>query len=135
MSSKRGRAVLRLLRRLHPARDADRPGGGGEGDPAGDPRGDGREQPGAVPPTYDSYTEYALRTGGSPEEYVTTLLAANGGAMRQKHIVETADWAASSTSNYLSNLEEDGRIVRLRVGRENLVYLPERAPEGVDAPA
>lgn len=58
-------------------------------------------------------------------EAVESLLEANQGRMKQAMIADELDWTPSKTSRVLSSMEEDGRIERTRIGRENLVSLRE----------
>jgi uncharacterized membrane protein len=60
----------------------------------------------------------------SDEERVRTLLQEHGGEMRQKQIVERVDWSKAKVSRVLSRLEEEGQVVKVRLGRENVIYLP-----------
>jgi uncharacterized membrane protein len=81
----------------------------------------------------------AAATGGDPdadaagagetvvtdEERVLSHLEASGGRVRQGEIAEALDWSASKTSRVLGRMAEDGSVVKRRLGRENLVELPE----------
>lgn len=62
------------------------------------------------------------------EERVVGLLESNGGRMRQTRIVERTDWSKSKVSMLLSDMEDDGAVHKLRVGRENIVSLPGYEP-------
>lgn len=62
----------------------------------------------------------------SPEQHVMYLLEANGGQMKQSQFVEQTDWSKAKVSRKLSRLEEDGKIKRVRIGRENVVTYPDR---------
>ncbi|WP_254537793.1 helix-turn-helix transcriptional regulator [Halomarina litorea] len=55
------------------------------------------------------------------EDRVLAMLDANGGRMKQVNIVEESDWSKSKVSMLLSEMEEAGRISKLRVGRENII--------------
>ena len=59
----------------------------------------------------------------SDEERVERLLEANGGRMRQAAIVKETEWSNAKVSQLLSAMDEDGRIDKLRLGRENLIIL------------
>lgn len=63
------------------------------------------------------------------EEQVIQLLRSNGGRMRQTRIVGETDWSKSKVSMLLSDMEADGTINKLRVGRENIISLPGAEPE------
>jgi uncharacterized membrane protein len=49
--------------------------------------------------------------------------------MRQVAIVEETDWSKSKVSMLLSEMEAEGRISKLRIGRENIVSLDGQEPE------
>ncbi|CAM2885931.1 hypothetical protein HASA104033_06485 [Halobacterium salinarum] len=66
----------------------------------------------------------------SDEERVERLLTDNGGRMKQSRIVEETRWSTAKVSQVLSGMDEDGRVEKLRIGRENLISLP---GEGVDS--
>lgn len=57
------------------------------------------------------------------EDRVVQILEENGGKMKQAEIVEQTDWSKSKVSMLLSNMEEDERISKLRLGRENVIEL------------
>ncbi len=61
----------------------------------------------------------------SDEERVERLLERNGGRMKQSNIVEETGWSSAKVSQLLSKMDQDGRIDKLRIGRENLIALPE----------
>jgi hypothetical protein len=60
----------------------------------------------------------------SDEERVERLLEANGGRMKQSKIVEETRWSTAKVSQLLSSMDDEGRIEKLRIGRENLISLP-----------
>ncbi|WP_254765893.1 helix-turn-helix transcriptional regulator [Salinilacihabitans rarus] len=61
----------------------------------------------------------------SDEERVHRLLRRNGGRMKQAAIVKETGWSNAKVSQLLSKMDEDGQIEKLRIGRENLITLPE----------
>ena len=61
----------------------------------------------------------------SDEERVTRLLEQNGGRMKQATIVKETDWSNAKVSQLLSSMEEEDKIDKLRIGRENLISFPE----------
>ncbi|PSQ27695.1 hypothetical protein BRD03_05590 [Halobacteriales archaeon QS_9_68_17] len=61
----------------------------------------------------------------SDEERVTRMLEANGGRMKQANIVKETGWSNAKVSQLLSSMDEDDRIDKLRIGRENLITLPD----------
>ncbi|MFB6096669.1 MAG: hypothetical protein ABEJ74_04710 [Haloferacaceae archaeon] len=60
----------------------------------------------------------------SDEERVEHLLEGRGGRMRQAKIVEETGWSDAKVSQLLSAMDDEGRIEKLRIGRENLISLP-----------
>ncbi|MFP4530071.1 MAG: helix-turn-helix transcriptional regulator [Halodesulfurarchaeum sp.] len=65
----------------------------------------------------------------SDEERVEHLLRQNDGRMKQARIVEETRWSNAKVSQLLSAMAEAGRIEKLRIGRENLISLPEEETE------
>jgi hypothetical protein len=68
----------------------------------------------------------------SDEERVERLLEENGGRMKQATIVTETQWSNAKVSQLLSSMEEDGRIDKLRIGRENLISFPEEDVADID---
>ena len=65
---------------------------------------------------------------------VLQLLARNKGHMRQTAIVESVEWSKAKVSRLLSDLEQDDEIRRVRLGRENVVYLRGYEPATLGPP-
>ncbi len=66
----------------------------------------------------------------SDEERVLHLLREHDGRMKQAKIVEATRWSNAKVSQLLSGMAEEGTIEKLRIGRENLISLPdEDGPE------
>jgi uncharacterized membrane protein len=61
----------------------------------------------------------------SDEERVERLLREHGGRMKQARIVEETRWSNAKVSQLLSSMAEEGRVEKLRLGRENLISLPD----------
>lgn len=61
-------------------------------------------------------------------EKVQQLVRENGGRMKQSKIVDSVDWSKAKVSRLLAELEDEGRITKFRLGRENLVCLPGHEP-------
>jgi uncharacterized membrane protein len=61
----------------------------------------------------------------SDEERVERLLERNGGRMKQANIVDETGWSNAKVSQLLSSMAEDGEVEKLRIGRENLISLPD----------
>jgi hypothetical protein len=68
------------------------------------------------------------------EDRVVGLLEENGGRMKQVDIVEETGWSKSKVSMLLSDMEDDGEISKLRVGRENIVSLAGHEPDAAGSP-
>jgi uncharacterized membrane protein len=61
----------------------------------------------------------------SDEERVENLLEQNGGRMKQATIVSETGWSNAKVSQLLSSMDEEDRVDKLRIGRENLITLPD----------
>jgi len=70
----------------------------------------------------------------SDTDRVLKMLESNGGQMKQVAIVENTDWSKSKVSMLLSDMEDDGHISKLRVGRENIISLRGHEPEAAGSP-
>ncbi|WP_280587768.1 hypothetical protein [Halorubrum sp. Boch-26] len=68
----------------------------------------------------------------SDEERVERLLTENGGRMRQADIVTETGWSDAKVSQLLSEMADEGRVEKLRLGRENLISLPDGNGEADD---
>ncbi|QCS42461.1 hypothetical protein [Natrinema versiforme] len=76
-------------------------------------------------------TDDALMTD---EDRVVKLIRENGGRMKQVNIVDETGWSKSKVSMLLSDMEDDGTISKLRVGRENIISLEGFEPEATKSP-
>ncbi|KAB1186865.1 MULTISPECIES: hypothetical protein [Haloferax] len=65
----------------------------------------------------------------SDEERVELLLEQNGGRMKQANIVKETGWSDAKVSQLLSAMADNGRVEKLRLGRENLISLPDEDDE------
>lgn len=70
----------------------------------------------------------------SDEDRVIAMLEDRGGRMKQVNIVEETGWSKSKVSMLLTDMEEDGTLSKLRVGRENIVSLSGHEPEAAGSP-
>lgn len=61
----------------------------------------------------------------TPDERVLSLLREEGGRMKQARVAERLDWSSAKTSRVVGDLREAGEVETFRVGRENVVALPE----------
>ena len=70
----------------------------------------------------------------SNEERVLQLLEQNGGRMKQKKVADDLDWTAAKTSQVVGDLRDEEKVESFRLGRENVLTLPdvEIEPSGAD---
>ena len=61
----------------------------------------------------------------SNEERVLRLLEDRGGRIKQQEVVSELEWTEAKTSQVVGQLREDGEIEVFRIGRENVLALPE----------
>lgn len=61
----------------------------------------------------------------SNEEQVLAVLDANGGRMKQQELVQELEWTDAKTSQVVGNLRDEGKIEGFRLGRENVLKLPD----------
>ncbi|WP_254862675.1 helix-turn-helix transcriptional regulator [Halovivax gelatinilyticus] len=61
-------------------------------------------------------------------ERVLELVDANGGRMKQTEIVDSVEWSKAKVSRLLADLESNEDIIKLRLGRENLICRPGNEP-------
>lgn len=64
----------------------------------------------------------------SNEERVLRLLERQGGRVKQKAIVDELGWTEAKTSQVVGSLREQGKIESFRLGRENVLALPQEEP-------
>jgi len=62
----------------------------------------------------------------SNEERVLRLLEKNGGRMKQQEVVEELGWTEAKTSQVVTGMREEGEIDAFRLGRENVLTLPDK---------
>ncbi|MFC6786629.1 helix-turn-helix transcriptional regulator [Halobaculum halobium] len=101
---------------------------------AGGPGGDGPDSGGSAAAGTDSDSEHGDGDGDattppeellSPHERVTRLVTDNGGRMKQADVTEELGWSAARTSQVVGDLRDDGDIESFRLGRENVLRIPE----------
>lgn len=61
----------------------------------------------------------------SNDEQVLRVLEQHGGRMRQQQIVAATGWTEAKTSQVISGLRAEGKIEGFRLGRENILSLPD----------
>jgi hypothetical protein len=70
------------------------------------------------------------------EQRIVEILSAHDGRIYQRELVDRTEWSASKVSRLLSTMEDEGRIEKIRIGRENVVTLPDAdaADETAESP-
>ncbi|WP_336337147.1 helix-turn-helix transcriptional regulator [Haloarcula brevis] len=68
------------------------------------------------------------------ERLVKSMLRAESGRMRQTEIVDATDWSKAKVSRLLSKMVEDDTVVKIRLGRENLICLERAKPAAANSP-
>ncbi|QLG29805.1 helix-turn-helix domain-containing protein (plasmid) [Halorarum halophilum] len=71
-------------------------------------------------PGNDGYSDTEVLTD---EDRVMKLLREYGGPMPQKELSDETGWSASKVSRLLSSMEEDDKITKITIGRENVIKL------------
>lgn len=66
----------------------------------------------------------------SNEEKVLKLVRERGGRVKQQEIVEELDWTDAKTSQVVRDLRDEGDLEGFRLGRENVLRLPEAEADG-----
>jgi hypothetical protein len=61
----------------------------------------------------------------SNEEQVLQLLESNGGRLKQQQVAGELDWTDAKTSQVIGGLREEDKVETFRIGRENVVTLPD----------
>lgn len=64
----------------------------------------------------------------------TQMLESRGGRMKQATFVSETQWSAATVSLVLSEMETEGHIRKISVGRENVITLAGSEPEWYDPP-
>ena len=68
----------------------------------------------------------------SNEEQVLRLIEAQGGRMKQADVAEELDWTAAKTSQVVTGLRDEEKLDGFRLGRENVLSLPDEDEEADD---
>lgn len=61
----------------------------------------------------------------SNEERVLALLRENDGRMKQQEVAESLEWTDAKTSQVITSMRDEGSLESFRLGRENVLVLPE----------
>lgn len=87
---------------------------------------------GAVDTSSDAIVDSNLEQESEPdaellsdEERVLRLLRDNDGRMKQAQIVKETNWSNAKVSQLLSKMDDSEDVDKLRIGRENLISLPD----------
>lgn len=88
----------------------------------------GKKSPSSQPSEPDEPAQINEELLSDPER-VERMLRANGGRMKQAKIVEETGWSSAKVSQLLSEMADEGRVQKLRIGQENLISLPEGSEE------
>ncbi|EMA34585.1 helix-turn-helix transcriptional regulator [Haloarcula japonica] len=104
--------------------------------------GEPAEPPASMVDSDDSEPEPAAGTdadAGTPpvellsnEEQVLQLLESNGGRLKQQQVAGELDWTDAKTSQVISGLRDEDKVETFRIGRENVVTLPDTDVTGGD---
>lgn len=70
----------------------------------------------------------------SNEERVLRLIESRGGRVKQQEVAGALDWTDAKTSKVVRGMRDEGTIEGFRLGRENVLRLPEDDDGGADAP-
>lgn len=95
---------------------------GGDGADTAEPEAAATQAETAAAPGEDAGVDPDLL---SDDERVERLLERNDGRMKQAAIVDETGWSDAKVSQLLSSMADEGRVEKLRLGRENLISLPD----------
>lgn len=115
---------------------ADRAASGDEGSPRSDHASDSAAATAAATTaeaTDSSATGPADAELLTNEEQVLRLVRERGGRMKQQAVVEELEWTDAKTSKVVSGLREDGDLESFRLGRENVLSLPDEGDAVTEA--
>ncbi len=111
-----GDRIVAAVRLLEERSEPDEAGRGADPATSGEPAPS--DQPSDAPLTKDRRIE--------------ELLEQHDGKMKQREIVERTDWSKATVSRILSTMTEEERVVKMPVGRENVVILDGDEPSTRD---
>mgnify|MGYP000038298593 CR=1 FL=1 len=104
--------------------------------------GEPAEPPASMVGPDDSEAEPAAGTdadAGAPpaellsnEEQVLQLLESNSGRLKQQQVAGELDWTDAKTSQVIGGLRDEDKVETFRIGRENVVTLPDTDVTGGD---
>lgn len=67
-------------------------------------------------------------------QQVVAMLDRNGGRMRQSEIVSSTEWSSATVSRVLSEMDSEGTVRKIRIGRENVISLIGSEPDWYTPP-
>lgn len=112
--------------------------GSADGAVASDAGGDDSTDHGSGDPVDDGSADATDDTDEGPpsellsnEERVVRLLEQHDGRLKQQQVVQKLDWTDAKTSQVIGDLREEGTVETFRIGRENVVRLPEGDEESL----
>lgn len=131
----RGDGGARTGRPAEGETDTGRRTGSGSSDDASLDRGSGESTERAANEAGNrTRSDIIAETGMTPGEFVRALLEENGGRAYQGTICDETGLSKSATSRLLTQMEEDGTVTRISIGREKVVCLPDHEPEIAENP-
>lgn len=80
-----------------------------------------------------SEADLVVATGQTRKETLLELVEAHEGRVKQVDLVELTGWSKATVSRHLSELEDDGAIDRIPIGRCKVVLLPDEPLAGEHA--
>lgn len=88
-------------------------------------------EPNSTPDDHSCSSDRATPPTVEPtvEEQLLALVDEHDGRVPQKRLVDGVDRSKGTVSRYLSRLEENGEIVKVTCGRENLIFRPDDVPD------
>lgn len=66
----------------------------------------------------------------SNEECVLALVEHEGGRLKQQEVAQTLEWTDAKTSQVVRKMRDAGTLEAFRLGRENVLVLPEESDDG-----
>ena len=69
----------------------------------------------------------------SNEEQVLQLLESNAGRLKQQQVAAELDWTDAKTSQVIGGLRDEDKVETFRIGRENVVTLPDTDVTGASS--
>jgi uncharacterized membrane protein len=95
----------------------------------------GRDDAGETP-AEDRESEPAAAPSEPPEELLSNeervlrLVRQRGGRMKQQEVAAALDWTDAKTSQVVRQMREEGQLEAFRLGRENVLSLPDEGDDG-----